>query len=144
MRLFAAAALLVASTAIGQTTDEAALARVRSLKCEFPFLAVNEWEKDQPTPKLKKQNFAFYIDGVDLSQGKARIIGNAGSEDLVAMAGNGVLHFVERTPSGNFNVTSVFATRSQARKFKAVHSRHVFIAGGPLPSQAYGYCQTWE
>lgn len=144
MRLFAAATLLVASTAIAQTADEAALASVRSLKCEFPSLAVNEWEQEQPAPKLKKQNFAFHIDGVDLSQGKARIIGNAGSEDLVAMIGNGVLHFVERTPSGNLNVTSVFATRSKARKFKAVHSRHVLIAGVPLPSQAYGYCETWE
>jgi hypothetical protein len=144
MRLFAFTALLVASTSIAQTADEAALASVRSLKCEFPFLAVNEWEQDQPTPKLKKQDFAFHIDGIDLSQGKARIIGNAGLEDLVTIVGNGVLHFVERTPSGNLNVTSVFATRLKAHKFKAVHSRHVFIAGGPLPSQAYGYCQTWE
>jgi hypothetical protein len=115
----------------------------RSLKCEFPFLAVTDWENDTPTPVLKKQEFAFHLDSIDLSAGSARIIGSAGSEDLVVVSGDQVVHFIERTLSGNLNVTSVFSSRV-AGKFKAVHSRHVFIVGGPLPSQAYGYCQPWE
>jgi hypothetical protein len=144
MRLFAAALLLVASQAIAQTADEAALVSVKSLKCEFPSLVVNAWEKDHPMPQLEKQDFTFHIDGIDLSQKKARMIGNAGSENLITVVGNGVLHFIERTPSGNLNITSVFAARSKMHKFKAVHSRHVFLIVRPLPSQAYGYCQTWE
>jgi hypothetical protein len=119
------------------------LLATRSLKCDFPFIAVSDWEKNNPAPELKKQDFAFHIDGIDVAAGRARIIGNAGSEDLVLVAGDAVLHLLERTPSGNLNVTSVFAVRVSG-KFKAVHSRHVFLGGQPLPSQAYGFCQPWE
>jgi len=132
---------LLVGYAVAGTPSE--LYAVKSLKCEFPIVSTSDWQKDKPNPQLKKQEFGFHIDGINLQQGKARIIGNAGSTDLSVVNGGMVVHFIEYTPSGNMNVTSVFAATTKLG-FKAVHSRHLYMMSSPLPSQSYGYCQRWE
>ena len=43
--------------------EEASLNKFKSLKCEFPTSASNNWQKDAPVPKVEKgQKFAFHID----------------------------------------------------------------------------------
>ena len=145
LRLAAAVVIpILAELSMAQTPDDRALYSARSLKCQFPVYASTKWEKDEPTPQVKKQEFGFHIDGIDLQQGKARIIGNFGATDLIVKRGVHVVHFIEITPLGNMNITSVFAATSKTHRFKAVHSRHLYMSGGPLPSQNYGYCQRWE
>jgi hypothetical protein len=117
---------------------------VKSWKCDFPLAASSDWQKDEPLPELKKQMFSFNIDSVDTQGKKARMIGNAGSDDVDVLFGADVLHFLEVTPIGNLNVTTIFASAVKSGKFKSVHSRHVNLIGSPLPSQAYGFCQVWE
>ena len=125
--------------------EEASLNKLKSLKCEFPTSASNDWQKDAPVPIVKKgQKFAFHIDGIDTSKGTARIIGNAGAEDLTAVSTQESIHFLETTPSGNLNITTVFDAHTKEGSYKAVHSRHVTMMGGPLPSQAYGFCRSWQ
>jgi len=125
-------------------TEQRPLAAVKSWKCEFPLVATSDWQKDEPSPEIKKQTFSFHIDNVNIKAQTARMIGNAGSEDVVVLFGSDVLHILESTPTGILNVTTVFAAISKSRKFKSVHSRHVILVGDPLPSQAYGYCQPWQ
>lgn len=125
--------------------EEPSLSTIKSLKCEFPTSATTDWQKDSPEPKVqRKQNFAFHLDGIDASNGTARIIGNAGADDLTVVLTQESIHFLEATPSGNLNITTVFDALTKDGKYKAVHSRHVVMMGGPLPSQAYGYCRLWQ
>jgi len=119
-----------------------ALARARSLKCSFPWSSSADWDADDPKLKTAVQDFSFHIDAIERTKRTARIIGNAGAEDLVVLVGDDSVSFVEQTPAGAVNVTTVYAWRNKAGTFKAVHSRHTSI-GGPSPSQSYGQCQSW-
>lgn len=145
--LASVAALHVASTTASAQIappDDAlrALTEAKSLKCEFPWVASVDWDKDQPTTTTGVQEFGFHIDGLDRRGGKARLIGDAGSEDLLMVVGDESVSFIERVPLGTINVTAVYAWRDKRGRFKAVHSMHTAI-GGPSPSQNYGYCQSW-
>lgn len=125
--------------------EETSLNKLVSLKCEFPIIATNDWQNDAPEPKIEKeQKFAFHIDGIDTSKDTARIIGNAGAEVLTTVSTRESIHFLETTPSGNLNITTVFDARTKDGRYKAVHSRHMTMMGGPLPSQAYGFCRSWQ
>ena len=119
-----------------------ALVAARSLKCTFPSYTSADWDSDKPQLKNSTQEFGFNVDGIDYREGNARLIGNAGAEDLVAIRGNNFVSFIERVPIGTVNVTTVCAWRDKATHFRAVHSRHTAI-GGPSPSQNYGTCQIW-
>jgi hypothetical protein len=127
--------------------DEAAqqaLLRARSLKCSFPWYASAEWTGDEPKVKSARQDeFGFHLDSIDHKKRAARLIGNAGSEDLVVLAGADSVSFVEQVPIGSVNLTTVYAWRDSSGAFKAVHSRHTAI-GGPSPSQNYGHCRVWQ
>lgn len=123
--------------------DVRLLMSVRSLKCSFPKYASADWAANEPQTKVGTQDFGFQIDGIDHSKSAARMIGNAGATDLAVLEGEESITFVESTPVGTVNVTSVFAWKDAPRRFKAVHSRHTAI-GGPSPSQNYGACEIWE
>jgi len=122
--------------------DREALMSARSFKCTFPLYASTEWKRDRPTVKTDDQDFGFQIDGIDHSLRTARIIGNAGADDLEVAPGTDTVSFVERVPAGAVNLTTVYAWRDSQGGFKAVHSRHTAI-GGPSPSQQYGRCELW-
>jgi hypothetical protein len=121
-----------------------ALRGARSLKCSFPWYASTDWDQDEPRVKSDgtQEDFGFQIDGIDYRNERARIIGNAGADDLGATTGEHSVSFVEIVPTGSVNLTTVYAWRDKSGRFKAVHSRHTAI-GGPSPSQNYGYCQIW-
>lgn len=122
----------------GGAYDEA-----RSLKCDFPVVTSMEWDSEKLSmPETKQQKFGFHIDGIDRRAGTARLIGNAGASDLGVVTGARAMHFVELTAGGSMNVTTVFPGET-AKGLRAVHSRHVALLGGPLPSQHYGFCRPW-
>ena len=122
---------------VAPVNDVRALLAVRSLKCTFPWYASADWNEDAPKVKNATQEFGFNIDSIDYPKGSARMIGNAGAEDLVAASGEATVSFIEQVPVGSFNITTVYAWRNKAGHFKAVHSRNTAI-GGPSPSQNYG------
>lgn len=126
-----------------QPNDVRMLMSVRSLRCSFPKFASADWGSSGPQTKTGSQDFGFQIDGIDHAKQSARMIGNAGATDLLALDGDETITFVEQTPVGTVNVTSVFGWKDGARTFKAVHSRHTAI-GGPSPSQNYGSCEIWD
>src|SRR5688500_1233407 len=118
------------------------LAKVRSLKCAFGWYSSTDWDADEPTIKTSTLEFSRPIDGIDRGRRAARIIGNAGADDLAVVDAGDLLSFIDRTPAGAVNLTTVYAWCDRGGRFKAVHSRHTAI-GGPSPSQHYGYCESW-
>lgn len=128
---------------IAPAADVRVLVALRSLKCSFPWYASADWDEDQPKVRSAPQkDFEFNIDGINYEKRSARLIGNAGAEDMTATRGDSSVSFVERVPVGTLNLTTVYAWRNKAGHYKAVHSRHTAI-GGPSPSQNYGSCQPW-
>ena len=81
-----------------------------------------------------------HFDAIDIKKGRARLMGNEGSETVTVIATPRGLHFLERTPSGNMVLRTVFAGAVGSRRYRYVTSRHMNLPGGPLPSQYYGMC----
>lgn len=117
----------------------------QSLRCSINQGTQASWDTGELS--LKSARFAedaeVVFDAINTETGKARIIGNAGAGDLlVTVVGSGIM-FVEFTPVGNVNITTVFASYDSAQHFIAVESRHQYIAG-PFPSQYHGTCTILE
>ena len=121
-----------------------ALVAARSLKCSFPWSTLADWTDHEPPLKSGTQELEFHIDVIDYQQATARLIGNVRDGDLEASPGIDSVSFIEGVPSGTPNITTVYAWRDSAGRFKAVHSRHTATGGGPIPSQQYGYCEVWR
>jgi len=116
-----------------------------SLRCVFDVgTNANFQEKTVEAEKAKGSTLPPIIfDQIDTLSGTARMIGNAGAETVTALSRSNSIHLVELTASGNLNVTTVFNTNDSNSSFDypVVHSRHIDLSGGPLPSQYYGFCK---
>ena len=121
------------------------LISTRSLKCEFgPGLSAS-WKNGQLKLKNDDFNVTIFFDSIDMNKGKARMIANQGSADVMVIPGPLSINFFEETGSGNMIFTSVFPNYSKdTEDFISVTSRHVNLPGGPLPSQYHGTCKVWE
>ena len=83
-----------------------------------------------------------FID-IDLAAGRARLVGNIGVAGVsVLMSDAGTLFFLETTPSGNLNVTTVYTMMDSSRGQNiASHSRHIESAPALVMfSQWVGRC----
>jgi hypothetical protein len=101
------------------------------------------------TSKETNQSFELHFDGIEIVKQKARLIGNQGVNNVAVTLTPSSLTFVEITPSGNPNFTTVFpAYKKGTKEFIAVTSRHLMFPGlpgdYPFPSQHHGSCQVWE
>lgn len=129
----------VASNAASQ--DLARLRSTKTFRCVFTVTAHVNMDTDVPRVKTSADGFELIFDQVDLKKGTARLIGNAGSEDVTVFSGSESITFIERTGTGNLQVTAIYMAQERDRRFKAVHSRHTAILGGiPIASQMYGAC----
>jgi len=83
-----------------------------------------------------------FID-IDLAAGRARLVGNIGVSDVsVLISDAGTLSFLETTPSGNLNVTTIYTLVDGSRGQNiASHSRHIESAPALVMfSQWVGRC----
>jgi hypothetical protein len=149
--------LLIALVTLGMLAPGKAKAQssptdIVSWRCEFPITTEVNWDGEMlPTIGSGTQEMSFNIDNVDLEQGRARFIGNAGASDLgvstfTTLTQEVGLTFLEVAPRGGWNLIVIYPTPSTTPglgSFKAVTSRHPDIFG-PAPSQAYGLCMDWE
>lgn len=120
-----------------------------TLRCENPVGVTADWRGptaprySKPSPMFEEPA-ALVFDAIDIGRGQARFVGNAGAEDVEAFATPAGLYFIERTPSGSVNMTTVFVVGVRAmpaREFFFVHSRHVAGFGlPPIVSQYSGKC----
>jgi hypothetical protein len=75
--------------------------------------------------------------------GNARLIGNAGSSDILYFRTAAGITLIETTGMGGVNTTTVFNAQPQGGRFKAVHSRHLEGITGLMLSQYYGLCRSF-
>ncbi|MDM4770518.1 hypothetical protein [Solimonas sp. SE-A11] len=85
---------------------------------------------------IHKAKPAFALIFVVDSAGKATLIGNSGSSEVLAFGSeaNDGVSFVEVTGAGNIMSTAIAANG------ESVHSRNTILAGELVPSQYYGRC----
>ena len=146
------AALLSGSAPLAQTTDKNPLAGVKSLKCKFPVYAVGAWKSGEPQAQVKQaQEFSLEFDQINTEDGDARVTGTAGATHITALLTVSSLHFMERSVLGTLNITTVFTGEANARRLRAVHSRHDYLpmslpgyVSEPTVSQNYGYCDVGQ
>jgi hypothetical protein len=119
-RLVAAALAIIFSSAFADT---------KTFNCEFPRTASDKGGL-QRLPKPFSLTFL-----VDTDAGKAYVIGNNGSNEVMLVPNRGGFSLIEFTGTGNVMVTAV--TFGGA----AVHSRQTILDAKTLvPSQYYGSC----
>lgn len=121
------------------------LAMSRSLKCTFITVMQGDWKGGSLSTSKDNESFGLHFDGIEIATKKARLIGNAGADDVALILTPSSLTFVEMTPSGNPNFTTVFpAYKKGTKEFIAVTSRHLQLINYPFPSQHHGSCQIWN
>jgi hypothetical protein len=86
----------------------------------------------------KRQNLKLTFSA--LPNGDYVMIGNLGSTELATVHGNGFVQFIERTPLGTMNLTTIL-TQPNGAIYKGVPSRHTIIVGELAPSQYLLSCQ---
>ena len=75
-----------------------------------------------------------------MTANRARLIGNAGADDMAAYATPLGLLFVEQTMNGGEIFVTVYGAKVQG-EYVFVYSFHIEIDGVPRPSQYYGTCK---
>lgn len=141
---------LYATTLLAQ--DRPALDDISSLRCTFESrIVIPRWEPgSEPELDVGKDSepLQFFVDSIDRENRKARMIGNAGSADLIVIPTLELLHLIERTPVGGLNLLTIerqLSDSGQSSSFRAVYSRHAAVLLGHwIVSQYYGSCQSWE
>ena len=141
---------LFATTLLAQQWP--ALQDISSLRCTFETRTTSQrWEPgSEPELDLGKasQPLQFFVDSIDRENRKARMIGNAGSADLVVVPSSKLLHLIEKIPAGGLNLLTINSQHSDdgpSSSFRAVYSRHTSgLFGHWIVSQHYGSCQMWE
>lgn len=134
------------------TQESPTLHDISSLRCTFETRITSQRWEPGSVPELDvgkdSQPLQFFVDSIDRENRKARIIGNAGSADLVVIPSSKIMHLIERTPTGGFNLLTIESQLSDdgsSSSFRAVYSRHpTALFGHWIVAQYYGVCQMWE
>ena len=139
-----------ATTLLAQ--DRPTLDDIRSLRCTFESRVVTpSWEPgSEPELDVGKDSepLQFFIDAIDRENQKARMIGNAGSADVIVIPSFGVLDIIERPPRGGLYLLTIIegqlSDSGLSSSLPAAYSRHGILFGRFIVSQYYGSCQPWE
>jgi len=114
--------------------------QAKAFSCNFESGLFTSFENGAPESEPSGE-LSFVFASVDLEKGSAQMVGNNGAADVFLLAGSRTLHFLEQTPTGNLNVTTIYQDRSDNGHLIAVHSRHVGVEGDPWMSQYWGTCE---
>jgi hypothetical protein len=83
------------------------------------------------------ESFWRIYDSIDIKAGSAKLIRHAGAVDVQVIKNSEGLHFLERTPSGSLNITTV----SSSPVVMATHSQGLAKLGARAVSPYHGYCR---
>lgn len=143
--IFALTSLFLVGTGYSETTSKFLL-NAKTLRCTFAIGSSADSKSGSLKPSIVNEKMAITFDSIDLRKGTARGIGEAGaSNEIATMTPKGIT-FIEKTDSGNYVFTTVFAQGGQdaSGRFLAVMSRHMEMMGtiGTIVvSQSYGACE---
>ena len=130
------------SLVFGLLISTEVFSQTQSFRCNFSDGLITNWESGKQTSKREGKMTELVFDQLDVKKGTGRMIGNSGSENVQVISGDGSVHIVERTPSGNMTITTVYTTpQKNPNEFPVVHSRHMNLMSGPFPSQYVGLCK---
>lgn len=131
--LAVAIALGLASPAAAQRTE---------LVCTFTQGVITDLDSAPVTEASEDAPLLLLFRDIDFNAGTARLVGNAVPEGVEVMAVPGVnsFSFIEITPSGSVNTTSVFPVGA-GEPAPTVTSRHVSYGQTPIISQLFGTCR---
>jgi hypothetical protein len=139
--------IVILTTASAADNAASRLRNARSLRCTFSS-SVDTWVRTghRVIEQTQDKGTAVY-DNIDIARGTARIVANAGAADIVVWLDSiwGSLWMLERTPSGNMVVTTVFPMYAEGTdEFVVLEARHSITGQIVLGQDSYGTCKTWE
>jgi hypothetical protein len=134
-------------TLLFHSAQAESLSSVETIKCLFLNGSFTSLEKDNFSTKKTKDSMEVTLTNIDLKTSTARLIGNAGKEEVNVVSGlPGTLSFVEITPSGRVNTLTVYSRINNMGNV-AVYSRHTGSVSplnssiDPTISQYFGTCK---
>lgn len=83
------------------------------------------------------------FDSIDLEKHHARVVGNAGANDVVALLSPTGITFID-SQRAVLATTTIFPVAGPDSSFLASDSRHALISGVTLSEQYPGTCTVWE
>jgi hypothetical protein len=136
------------SRMLAQTLNRDQMRAITHLSCVFQIASEATWSDGTAVPPrlTTAAALAFEIEDIDTADGSARFVDPKGDLEVIAKLFGWSLHFLETSPSGTINVTTVFAQESRDGKLRAVHSRADYLpAAGARAAdisamQFYGEC----
>lgn len=136
---------------------ESWLRKASLIRCDFDEGGGANWHSDAlngVSSHARGESFGkdgvIRFDNIDLEQGTARMIGNAGADDVRAFATGAGLNFFEQTGSGSVILVTVFFNSPEGEQpgsgaLAAVMSRHLAgLLGPPSSSQFYARCRVQQ
>lgn len=127
------------------------LAEAETLICSFDDGNITRWNKG--APKIESERFGddkTVFHSIDITAGKGKIGGNAGTGDVGVIFSKTGLHMVLVMPNGNVTLTTIYPVEvGNSGEFIAVDSRHrlspsPFLETGEarvMPQQYNGTCR---
>jgi hypothetical protein len=116
------------------------------LRCRFVLGVEASWKGEQPAAAVKPQETNVVVSDIDIQGGTADVRGPDGRGFATAMLSGGSLYILH-IDRGSLNVTSVFATETSPKRFKATQTRQNFVyltvppfIETPTVTQSYGDC----
>jgi hypothetical protein len=116
------------------------------LRCRFVLGVEANWKGDQPAAAVKPEETSVVVSDIDVQGGTADVRGPEGRRFATAMLSGGSLYILQ-IERGSLNVTSVFATETSPKRYKATHTRQNFVyltvppyIETPTVTQSYGDC----
>ena len=116
------------------------------LRCRFVLGVEASWKGEQPAAAVTPQETDVAVSNIDIQGGTADVRGPDGRRFATAMLSSGSLYILQ-IDRGSLNVTSVFATETSPRRYKATQTRQNFVyltvppfIETPTVTQSYGDC----
>jgi hypothetical protein len=141
--------LLACGTAANGADDPASRLRgARSLRCTFTSNVETRISRGHRRIAQTSDKGAAVYDNINVTKGTARIVANSGAADIVAWRDRqDNLWMLERSPSGNEIVTTVFPMYAEGTdEFVVLETRHyqVIRAQVAVGDTAFGSCKILE
>lgn len=116
-----------------------------ALICHFTQALTSTYKGGQFVDETRRDKFEITYASIEPENGQAQMIGNMGAAPASATNTGRLLLFIERTPAGNFDLTSVIigplVGGFSDRMLPAAHSRHIRMLDDFLISQYTGFCE---
>lgn len=144
--------LIMHPFAVSAQGDLDLLLSAKTIRCSMEQGATSEFDGEKVSFKRGKfsknpEDSLVTYAKIDLKQGTALIIGNAGTDDVIVRTAEMGLNFIAFTGSGAIVTATIFSNRDVDGNYFYVTSRHTQLSLGittSLPSQWTGLCKVIE